>query len=110
MGKGGRDGLRVSEMAAVTMWPAPFCMAGVRMGKLGTEGDQMAGLATLLAPSWGITRGEATGCEGTSQRVREEPGTAWPVMSWEGDRGDREMSGRQQQPCALGWDPSPDLS
>lgn len=82
------------EMDAAA-WSAPFRVGGVRVGKLGEGEDKMAGLATLPVPSWGINEGEATGYVGISRRVREESGTAWPVPSWEGDRGDWETPGRR---------------
>lgn len=41
-------------------WLSPFCVAGVRVGKLGSREDKMAGLATLRVPSLELTRGNET--------------------------------------------------
>lgn len=92
-GNGG-GGSRILEMAAAA-WSVPFRVGGVRVGKLEKGEDKMAGLAMLPVPSWGINEGEATGYMGISRQVREESGTARPVLSWEGDGGDWEMPGRR---------------
>lgn len=85
--EGGRKGFWEQEgkMGCHALWPLPFCVAGVRAGKLGTGGGNMAGLATLStpfcemgrkgleSPFLGTTTGDfSAGKEGAGRGVREE--------------------------------------
>lgn len=72
-------------------------------GRMGQDGDKMAGLATRPVSFCEQSEGDETGSEGEENELKERSGAVVHSLSQKGNGGDQEESGRRWQPCTAWW-------